>query len=187
MKPTQLPGSQIETAITPGVADRQLTSLFSCGGLILSQVCQLTGLEGHTVQNWVKRKFLAPPVKKRYNRNQLCRLFNINLLKDIFTLEKAVKLLGRVDGGPCVATGDQMDDSRLYSCLIDCLAALDYPDRIDPGLVGDTVRTVASDIQSPHRGAELQLWLVLEIMLAACQAQYIRRRVLEMYGRLGNM
>ena len=36
------------------------------GGMVLSQVTAVSGLEPHTVQNWVKRGFLSPPVKKRY-------------------------------------------------------------------------------------------------------------------------
>ena len=31
-------------------------------GLTLSQVCAITGLEASTVQNWVKRGFVARPI-----------------------------------------------------------------------------------------------------------------------------
>ena len=33
-------------------------------GLTLSQVCNLTGLEPSTIQNWVKRHFVSRPVAK---------------------------------------------------------------------------------------------------------------------------
>ena len=33
--------------------DRLFAGYFALGGLTLSQVCSLTGLETHTVQNWV--------------------------------------------------------------------------------------------------------------------------------------
>ena len=184
---TKLPGSTIEDVLAPGAADRQLTPLFSCGGLVLSQVCQLTGLEGYTIQNWIKRKFLSPPVKKKYNRHQLCRILNINLLKDTFALEQAVTLLGHIDGSFNDTTGDLVDDSRLYAYLVDCLAALNCSDCLDLSRAGETVRAATADYRSPHRDAEIRLWLVLEIMLTACQAHQIHRRALEMFRRLDNM
>jgi DNA-binding transcriptional MerR regulator len=187
MKPTQLPGTTIEAVLDPGAADRQLTPMFSCGGLVLSQVCQLTGLEGHTIQNWIKRKFLSPPAKKKYTRNQLCRILNINLLKDTFTLEQAVTLLGYINGNFDDTGDDLIDDSQLYAYLVDCLAALNCSDQIDLSRTGEIVRAVTTDYRSPHRSAEIRLWLVLEIMLTACQAQQIHRRALEMFGRLNNM
>ena len=44
------------------------------GGMVLGQIASLTGLEPHTVQNWVKRGFLSNPVNKRYSCNQFCRI-----------------------------------------------------------------------------------------------------------------
>ena len=45
-------------------------SMFLAGGLTLSQVSSITGLESYTIQNWVKRGFLPPPQNKRYNIEQ---------------------------------------------------------------------------------------------------------------------
>ena len=57
--------------------EERFSALFLAGGLTLSQVASITGLEPYTVQNWVKRKFLPAPVNKRYNMEQLCRLINM--------------------------------------------------------------------------------------------------------------
>ena len=49
-------------------ADRigeQFQALFLAGGLSLSQVSAITGLEPYTVQNWVKRRLLPPPENKK--------------------------------------------------------------------------------------------------------------------------
>ena len=187
MKPSTLPGTTIETDLTTGAADRQLRPMFFGGGLVLSQICQLTGLEGHTIHNWVKRKLLPPPENKKYTRNQLCRILNINMLKDTFTLEHAVTLLNHINRGLGHTTGDFIDDSRLYTYLVDCLAVLNNSGRPDFSCIGDTVKAVTSGYRSPHRSAEIQLWLVLEIMLTAWHAQQIHRQSLEMFRRLDNM
>ena len=79
-----LPGTVLE--MDRGEADQaeaKISSLFLAGGVVLSQVTDLTGLEPYTVQNWVKRGFLPPPVRKRYSRRQLCRIININMLKSL--------------------------------------------------------------------------------------------------------
>ena len=78
----KIPGTTLEAERSN--ADRTVDlfrSMFLAGGLTLSQVASITGLENHTIQNWVKRGFLSPPQNKRYNMEQLCRILNINLLK----------------------------------------------------------------------------------------------------------
>ena len=44
--------------------ENQFNSMFLGGGMVLSQVAGITGLEPYTVQNWVKRGFLPPPERK---------------------------------------------------------------------------------------------------------------------------
>ena len=44
----------------------QFSAMFLAGGIVLSKVSGITGLEPYTVQNWVKRGFLPPPQRKRY-------------------------------------------------------------------------------------------------------------------------
>ena len=58
----------------------QFGAMFLGGGVVLSQVAGITGLEPYQVQNWVRRGFLTPPEKKRYTLRQLCRIININIL-----------------------------------------------------------------------------------------------------------
>ena len=59
---TVIPVDMQEAAHIP----EQLSSVFLAGGIQLGQVSAITGLEPYTIQNWVKRGFLSPPVKKRY-------------------------------------------------------------------------------------------------------------------------
>ena len=60
-----LPGTTVEADLRrPDAADMLLSPLFLTGGLMLSQVSQLTGLEPHVIQNWVKRGFVSPPERK---------------------------------------------------------------------------------------------------------------------------
>ena len=101
--PWTLPGTTI-------LCDRQadtsiiLDGLFSAGGLVLSQVSALTGLEGYVIQNWIRRGFTTSPQKKLYSKRQFCRLVIIGLLKDSLSISEAVDLIASLNG--------QLDDER---------------------------------------------------------------------------
>lgn len=45
------------------------------------------------INNYVKQKVIAPPVKKRYDREQLARLYCVCLLKHVFTLSEIRSLM----------------------------------------------------------------------------------------------
>ena len=62
-----IPGTvlQIPRDHADGV-EEMFSSMFLAGGMVLSQVANITGLEPYTIQNWVKRGFLSPPQNKRY-------------------------------------------------------------------------------------------------------------------------
>ena len=47
--------------------------MFLAGGMVLSQVSSITGLEPYIIQNWVKRGFLTPPQCKRYTLRRFLR------------------------------------------------------------------------------------------------------------------
>lgn len=95
--------------------DGLFQSLFLAGGLTLSQVSSITGLEPYTIQNWVKRKFLAPPSGKRYDMEQVCRLININILKGTMPLEQIIHLMGYLNGDLTSEADDLVDDTMLFS------------------------------------------------------------------------
>ena len=78
--------------------EEMFSSMFLAGGIVLSQVSSITGLEPYTVQNWVKRGFLSPPQRKRYSLNQLCRILQINMLKSVLPLEQICGLLSYING-----------------------------------------------------------------------------------------
>ncbi len=103
-----LPGTTVEVNKN-NTAQGFLDSAFTLGGLVLSQIVQLTGLEPHTVQNWVKRKFVKPPLHKKYDCGQFCRIALINMLKDVFQIERIVSAIRYVYGSE-----EQTDDIMIY-------------------------------------------------------------------------
>lgn len=120
-----LPGTKIEAKQgETGVAHLVLGNIFQTGGLALSQVSYLLGVEPHVVQNWVRRGYVSSPVKKMYSRRQFCRLAIINMLKDAFQLERIAALLSYINGALDDESDDSVSDEDLYDYFADmlCLA-----------------------------------------------------------------
>lgn len=114
-----LPGTAIENVFSD--PKKTLYSIFASGGLFLSQVCFVTGIELHTVQNWVKRGFVAPPIEKRYSVRQVCRIAIINMLRDVLPLDTALQLLRYINGALDDESDDMIDDSVLYLKFCDMI------------------------------------------------------------------
>jgi len=122
-----LPGTTIAVDWNrPEEAETLLNSLFLAGGLMLSQVASLTGLEPYVIQNWVRRGFVAPPERKRYSRRQFSRIVLINMLKDSMQLDKICALLSYVNGELDDESDDLIDDFQLYLYIVRLAALVEH-------------------------------------------------------------
>ena len=54
---------------------------FISDGIMLQQIKEISGVDGSTLQNWVKRGWIGNTVNKKYSRNQLARILIINMLR----------------------------------------------------------------------------------------------------------
>ncbi len=157
-------------------------SLFLAGGLTLSQVATVTGLEAYTVQNWVKRGFLAPPERKRYRLNQLCRIICINMLKNTLPLETVCALLGYVNGKLDEEGDDIIDDAALYFLFVRLAARARQLD--EPELLQKAMEEALSDYREPVPGAKERVEKALKIMLTAWMASRMRQAAENMLNDL---
>lgn len=88
--------------------------LWASGGLVMGQLCKITGLETAVIQNWIKRGYVAPPISKLYSMDQVARILTINALRDSLPLEKIAQLIRFVNGSLVDASDDLIADSALY-------------------------------------------------------------------------
>jgi DNA-binding transcriptional MerR regulator len=162
--------------------EEQFRAMFLPGGMVLSQVASLTGLEPYTVQNWVKRGFLTNPQGKRYTLRQLCRILNINLIKNVMPLEQICRMLSFVNGQLDNEQDDLIDDSVLYFFFV--RAAAHYRTMRNESGRDDYIREVLRDYQEPVPGARDRVEQVLKIMLTAWAAAQLRRAAENMVQEL---
>ena len=157
-------------------------SMFLAGGLTLSQVSSITGLETHTVQNWVKRGFLPPPRNKRYNIEQVCRIILINMLKGALPLEQICHLISYINGSLTDESDDIIDDAVLYFQFVRLAARARHIGGSKEW--GEAIEEVTQTYVEPFPGAREKVNKVLRIMLTAWIAARLRQETEVMLTQL---
>ena len=161
---------------------QQLEALFFGGGITLSQVTAITGLEAHTVQNWVKRGFLTSPEKKRYTLRQLCRILNIHMLRGVMPIEKICRLLAYVNGELSDESDDMISDTELYFMFVRLAARL--KELYEPEEAEKMLTEYLADYEEPVPGARERVRTVLRIMLTAWLASRMMQETEAMLQQL---
>ena len=162
--------------------DGLFQSMFLAGGLTLSQVSSITGLEPYTIQNWVKRGFLAPPQNKRYTMEQVCRIIIINMLKGALPLEQICRLMSHINGNLTDESDDIIDDTALYFKFVSLAARARYIGGTKAW--DDALEEVMDGYTEPYSGAKAKIIHVLKIMLTAWVASSLRQQVDNMIAGL---
>ena len=91
--------------------------LEATGGLTLSQLSKLTGLEGSTIQNWIKRGWVSSTKGKKYDEQQVLRILLINMLRGTMKLESIVNLMTYINGDVEDTADDIIDEILLFDLL----------------------------------------------------------------------
>lgn len=174
-----LPGTTI-------LCDRQtdtsiiLDGLFATGGLVLSQVSALTGLEGYVIQNWIRRRFVTSPKKKLYSKRQFCRLVIIGLLKDSLSISEAVDLIASLNGQLDDERDDLVDDSSLYIWFTRSLKFCEGK----PEKAKEAVCKVLDEEETMAPALQKRLIEVLEVLCLAYASSVYRKSARELAKKI---
>lgn len=180
-----LPGTTIETDLSRDDAAQALLSpMFLTGGLVLSQVAQLTGLEPYVIQNWVKRGFLSPPRNKKYSKRQFCRLATINLLKDCLRLDQITRLLSYLNGNLEDESDDLIDDFELYTYITRLVFRLEQTPQTGRDEWKHWCEQALSDYREPYPGARDRVRRGLQVIVTAYAAVRLKGKAEQMLKAL---
>lgn len=175
-----LPGTTIEvTELQKGSSRTMFDGIFATGGITLSQVAIMTGLEPYAIQNWVKRGFVSSPKKRVYTKDQFARIVIINMLRESLQLDNICVLIAHINGTLNDESDDLIYDSELYHTYVDMVAHLG-------GIVSDErmIREAASaavdGYAEPVAGAKERLVSVLTVMAYAHYAAHTKRAAEEL-------
>jgi len=170
-----LPGTVLSVdSERPEAAEEVFSAMFLTGGLVLSQVTQVTGLEPYIVQNWVRRGFLPPPQQRKYTRRQLSRVLTINALKNALSIEQICRLLQYINGALDDEGDDTIDDTQLYSAfaalaLVVTREGFPSADEMTP-----LITASLADYKEPIPGAKKRIEEVLRIMITAWRSTQLQ-------------
>lgn len=137
------------------------------GGLSLAQVCSITGIEPTTVQNWVKRGFIANPVRKKYYQRQLSRILIINALRECMQLEQIVTLLRYLNGDVEDSSDDNISESELYNHFCKIMSCIDIEKGISKERSDLIIKSTIQGFKGPHTDSYQRLYKTLSVAVCA--------------------
>lgn len=161
------PGTTVEVShLDAGASRRLFDGVFAAGGITLSQICVISGLEPYVIQNWVKRRFVPPPEGRNYTREHLARVLVISMLKDSLQIERICGLIHAIGGDERDPRDDLTSFEELYHQYVDILSRGEVP-ITDASAVTALASEAAAGVASPLPGAQKKLAAVFEVMLYA--------------------
>ena len=179
-----LPGTTIEVSeVTENTSRMLFEGIFAAGGITLSQVSVMTGLEPYMIQNWVKREFVPPPIKRQYTADQFARIVIINMLRESLQIDCICGLLSYINGKLHDESDDLISDSELYHKYVELISHTG-------GIVKNresvkaAAESVAQNYEEPVPGARMRLVKILQVMAYAHYANISKRAAEEILSTL---
>lgn len=149
---------------------------FISSGVMLSQIREISGIDGSTLQNWTKRGWVANSKLKRYDIDQVAHILIINMLRDCMQLDRITFVIRYINGRVDDHADDIISDSLLYDYICRILdRLLDDDTTHDVNSLRTCISDVTSDYEEKVSGARRRLDQALEIIIAAYYAALIKR------------
>lgn len=153
-------------------------------GLTLSQLRELTGLEGSTIQNWVKRGWVENPTGKRYGEAQIVRIVIINMLRNSMQLEKIIALMAYINGRVDDRSDDIIPDRELFSLLCSVIFEADRMHSTDREVIASIIDSRMANYRVPNAQAGEKLRRAVLCMVLGFIASEIKKQADTEYNAL---
>lgn len=173
-----IPGTRLHRSEMGGVTGMEFLSkvFFISNGVMLSQIRDVSGIDGSTLQNWTKRGWVANAKCKKYDINQFAHILIINMLRSCMQLDKIAYLIQYINGSVEDRSDDIIEDSVLYDYICRILDALMLHETCSLGSIKGEIAKITADYKEPVPGARERLSGALEIIVVAYYASLIKRR-----------
>ena len=177
-----IPGTRLKKSEMGNVTGMEFLSkvFFISEGVMLSQIREVSGIDGSTLQNWTKRGWVANARLKKYNIDQVAHILIINMLRSCVQLDKIALLLQYINGNIDDKSDDIIHDSVLYDYICRILDTLMHHDICSMSSIKNVISEQIVDYEEAMPGARERLANALEIIVVAYYAALIKRRSDEM-------
>ena len=130
--------------------------------IMLAQIREITGIDGTTLQNWLKRGWVGTPNKKSYTKEHLARILIINMMRDTMQLSRIIFILQYVNGK---SEEDKIvRESVLYGYICKVLDRLSENGDISGAGIDGIISDVLSDYKETVSGAERRLSVGIKVI-----------------------
>jgi len=171
-----IPGTVVDRSRMNGAAGEPFLDkvFYVTEGIMLTQVREITGLDGTTLQNWLKRGWVASPNGKYYTKEHLARILIINMMRDTMQLARIAQVLRYING----RVGDKADDiipeSMLYGYICRVVDMLSDADSAGLNGLDAAVEAVLADYEGSEPGDKKRLTRGLSIIVSAYYASLVK-------------
>ena len=170
------PGMTVEVSrLEKGSSRILFDGIFATGGITLSQVSVMTGLEPYMIQNWVKRGFVTSSVKRMYSKKQFARIVIINMLRESLQIDRICDLIKIIAGRPNDESDDLISDDELYHHYVDMLAEGDV-NPLDGNSVAFAAERAAKTCEERIPNTKKCLQHIFTVMVYAHTASELRKK-----------
>ena len=181
-----IPGTQLLREKMGGITGLEFLSkiFFITDGVMLTQIREISGIDGSTLQNWTKRGWVENSKFKKYDINQVAHILIINMLRSCMQLDRIASLIQYINGRVDDRSDDIIEDSVLYDYICQILDKLMTYDVCSLGSVRNTISEITRDYCESIEGARDRLTTALEIIVVAYYASLIKKHSDSMLGML---
>jgi hypothetical protein len=144
-------------------------------GIMLTQIRDISGIDGTTLQNWTKRGWVENAKLKRYNKDQLAHILIINMLRSCMQLDRIAFVIRYINGSVSDRSDDIIGDSELYDYICRILDELMKGEACTPEGVRLCVSKVTAHYEERITGARKRLEKALEIIVFAYYASLLKQ------------
>ena len=144
-------------------------------GIMLSQIRDISGIDGTTLQNWTKRGWVENSRLKRYSKDQLAHILIINMLRSCMQLDRIAFLIRYINGSVQDRSDDIIHDAELYDYICRILDQLLEGGACSPEALRSSISEATSAYVERVTGARKRLERGLEIIVLAYYASILKQ------------
>ena len=177
IKDDLIPGTKLHRSDMGGVTGLEFLSkiFFISEGVMLTQIRDISGIDGSTLQNWTKRGWVGNSKYKKYDINQIAHILIINMLRSCMQLDKIAFLIEYINGNVDDRSDDIIEDSVLYDYICKILDKLMTYDLCSLGSIREAINEEISGYKEVMPGAKDRLTRALEIIVVAYYASLVKK------------
>ncbi len=172
-----IPGTKLLRSDMGGVTGLEFLSkiFFISDGVMLTQIREISGIDGSTLQNWTKRGWVENSKLKKYNINQVAHILIINMLRSCMQLDRIAFLIQYINGRVDDRSDDIIADSELYDYICKILDKLMSYEICSLGSIKEAIEEETIGYKEIRAGARERLTNALEIIIVAYYATLVKK------------